>query len=554
MLRHSVSKYGYYLVIPIVILLGISIVSTSTSWIEPTEFGMASVLPLTYWIGLFLLGCFWYIGKDSRYCLIAALVLTVSYLYVAPAVIRVTPWISNSYYPFGEALLINSSGHLVYHSSAIFVSYIEWPIFLYFASAFTLITGIPHEILLKYFPLLIISLYGLFSVLILRTKLSLSYSLFGAAWVLGSFFIRQQYFGPQAIAYVFFLMILLFASWLFFEDKANKTLIALLLFLCIVTTATHQLTSLMSIFMMFALYITYRLVSKKSSKVISGFCLLSAVVWLGYNMYLAPGFFNTTVRHMANILFGERDLGLYSEPSRIIGSEPMLVNFAASWSIVFLGATISIISIFLIIKSRRKRTKSSQIDFSFFMVILLIMFGLFAIGGEYGAHEAYQRAFMFALIPISYLCISLLARKPKLLVLCLVGILFLNIPAQYGGDTYRLATKTQLAGSAFIAENSHQNISLIGKFSLYIRYSDPLKDVKVLSTGLSFPFTTYNSSAINKAISEVLDEADYIMLSDLQENYYLFFLGLDPIEQANLDDKCNRIYDNGRFRALKPLP
>jgi len=552
--RSKVLMLGSCITILTIALLIYSTATTSVLWIEPTDLGLASQLPLTYWIGFFLLGCLWYIGKNSHYFLITALLLTLSYLYVAPTVVRVTPWISNSYYPFGEALLINSSGHLVYHSSALFVSYLDWPIFLYLASAFTLITGIPHDILLKYFPLLIVSLGGLFSVLILRTKLKFSLSLFGAAWVLGSLFIRQQYFGPQAVAYVFFLLMLLLVSWLFFEERANKRiLIALLLFLGIVTTFTHPLTSLMSVFLMFALYLTYRFVLGKSSAVISALCLLLGAVWLGYNMFVVSSFFRMAALHFSDILFGERELGLYSEPSRVVGSSAMRLNVISSWIIVVLGAAISVISIFFFIKNMRKKTMTSQIGFYVFMVFLLVLLGLFAFVGEYGAHEAYQRAFMFALIPISFLCVIFLAKKPKLLVVCLIGLLFLNIPAQYGGDTYRLATKTQLAGSAFVADYSDQDISLVGKFSLYIRYYDPLKEIEVLSTGLTFPYTTYNSSAVNEAINEALKEADYILSSDLQDNYYVYFLGFDPLEQVNFEDKCNLIYDNGRFRLFRPL-
>jgi len=550
----SVSKDGSFLLILLIgIFLGVSVLTTSVIWIEPTELGLASKLPMVYWIGFILLGILWYTGKESRYCLIAALILTVSYLYFAPAVIRATPWISNSYYPFGEALLINSSGGLDLTRSALFVSYLDWPIFLYLASALTLVTGIPHDILIKYFPLLMVSLYALFSVLILRTKLKLSLSLFGAAWVLSSFFIRQQYFGPQSVAYVFFLIFLLLASWIFFDERGNKrVLIGLLIFLSIVTTFTHPLTSLMSIFVIFAIYLSYRLVLGKSSTSLSFLFLLLGAIWLGYNIFITE-FFNTGIQRFSNILFGERALNLYSESGRIIGSDAMALNFISSWTIVGLGAGLSVISIFLIFRTLRRNPKNTRLGFSFFMVFLLVLFGLFAFVGEYGAHESYQRSFMFALIPVSYLCVTLLAKKPMLLVVCLVGLLFLNIPAQYGGDTYRLATKTQLAGAKFIADNSASNISLVGKFSLYVRYYDPLKGIEVLSIGLSFPFNTYNSSTVNDAVNEALKKADYFLSSDLQTNYYEYFLGFDPLEQFEIQDKSNLIYNNGHFRLYSPL-
>ena len=546
----KISKYGFFIIILPVIFLVYSVASTSVLWIEPTDFGLASKLPLTYWIGLFFLGCLWYIGRESKYCLIMALVLTVSYLYVAPAIIRVPPWVSNSYYPFGESILINSTGHLVDRPLAGLTSYLDWPIFLYFASAFTLITGISHSILIKCFPLLTVSLYGLLTVLILRSKLRLSYAIFGAGWLLSSFFIRQHYFGPQGIAYIFFLLIFLIVSWLFFNEKANqRTLMALLFFLFLLATFTHPLASFMSLVLIAGLYLTYRLILKKPSTIIGRLFFASATIWFGYNIYFVTGFFSISIQHFYKILLGTRELGLYAEPTRIIGSKAMQINFMSSWGIVLLNGLIALLSIFLIIRHVRtgQIKKTSNIGYLLFSVLFLIMLGLFAFAGEYGAHEAYQRAFMFGLVPLSYLCVTLLARKPRIFIVILVGLLFVNIPAQYGGDTYRLATDTQLSGTAFIADYIPQDIHLIGKFSLYIRYHNPLKRYTILSIGV-FPYTTVpNSSVVNEALSK----SDYVMLSSLEDNYYMFFIGFNPLEQVSFE-KCNRIYDNWRFRALEP--
>jgi len=548
------SKNILVLISIIVLFLIVSILSTSVNWIGPSELGLGSKLPLIYWVGFILVGVLWYLGKDSRNILIAAFILTLSYLYFAPTIIRVPPWISNSYYPFGESLLINESGHLVQRSSALLVSYHDWPIFLYFASAITLITGLPHDILLKYFPLFIICLYGLFAFLILRLKLKFSYALFGAAWVLGSLFIRQQYFGPQSISYVFFLLILLLVSWLYFEERPNRRIImGLLIFLCTLTTFTHPLTSLMALFVIVGVFLTYRLILGKSSTPISILGFFLTALWLVYNMFVASSFFTSAVRNFSDILFGERDLGLYSEPSRVVGSQAMQVNFFASWGIVVMGVVVSLVSVYFAVRTLMKQKSGSKMAFKFFMIFSLVMFALFGFFGEYGPAEAYQRAFMFGLIPISYLCVTLLAKKPKLLVVCLVSLFLLNIVAQYGGDTYRMATETHLAGTKFVADNSGQDVSLVGKLSLYIRYYDPEKNLKINTIGLNFPFTDYNASAVNEAISDAIGEVDYVMSSDIQYNYYMYFLGLDPFEDVNLDDDCNRIYNNDRLTLFKPV-
>jgi hypothetical protein len=559
MSKSKTSKLGYLTIFLAFILLFYSIASTSVLWISPSDLGLASKLPLTYWIGLFLVSCLWYVGRESKFQLALAFLLTLSYLYIAPAFIRVPPWISNSYYPFGESKLINETGHVVYRPSTTLVSYLDWPIFLYFASALTQVTGIPDDVLLRIFPLLTVAMYGLFAILILRVKLKLSYSIFGAAWIIGSFFIRQQYFGPQAIAYIFFLMILLIVFWLFFEDRSNRRALgAVLLFLLVVTTFTHPLTSLMSLVVMLALYVSYRFVLKRPARSAFILCILSAVIWLAYNMFLAQGFFQLMVTELYDDVFAGPGGGVYSEPGRVLGSRgAMQVNFVTSWTIVLIGSLVAVISVLQVIRYLRAqhgRIRTAYIEFSLFNVVLLILLGLFAFTGQYGNTEAYQRAFMFGLIPLSFLCISLLSKKPKLFVVMLACLLFLNILAQYGGDTYRLATDSQLTGTAFFADHTSESVLLVGKFSLYIRYHDPLKNITVPSIGIRYPFTSIPSNgSLQIEVNKVLKETEYIMRSSLEDNYYLFFLGTNPFQRIDFDQVCNRVYDNGRVTIFRTM-
>jgi hypothetical protein len=546
--------YGYVLILAAVVLFCYSVASTTVLWVEPADLGLGGRLPVAYWVGLATTCALWYIGRNKRFYLIVALLLTASYLYVAPAIIRVPPWISNSYYPYGESILINETGHLSDRASRTLISYLDWPVFLYFASSLKLVTGLPDAIIVKFFPLFAIASYVLFATLILRTKMRFSYAIFGGAWLLGSFFIRQHYFGPQGFAYIHFLMGLLIASWLFFTESHHRnTLAALLLFLLVVTTLTHPLTSLMLLIVMFAAYFTCKFITKKPTTLIFTLCLIAVVVWLGYNAYFAVGFFDETARSFINVLSGERGLGIYSEPSRLIGSRAMLYNFLGSWSIVILGSTIAGFSALRILNRTRARRKASDLEYPIFISLLLLMLAIFSFSVEYGEVEAYQRAFMFGLVPLSYLCIDLLARKDRLLVVFLVAVVFLNIPAQYGSDTYRLATDTTLEGAAFFAEHTPQKMNFIGRFTLYIRYYDPLKQIVVPSLGIHFPYTSLpNSSSVNKAFLEALTETDYVVLSELEENFYRFYLGSNPLERIDFDDRCDRVYDNSRYWVFKP--
>ncbi len=511
-------------------------------WIEATDYGLVNRLPIVFYLGLALLGGVWFIGVRHHSFLPVALALTVAYLYVAPALIRGPVWISNSYYPYGESLLINQNGHLIDNPQAPMVSYRYWPLYLYFASSFTTLTGLSTEAILKLFPLITVSMYALLSLLILRIKLSPPLAYVGSALVVASLFIRQQYFGPQAIAYILFLATLLVTSMLFFDKKANKRVLAAVLFgLFVITTFTHPLTSFMSMAIFFAFYLAVKISDKNNPFRLNKLFLFGTVIWLVYNCYVAAPFFNTAITHFAEIFSGSRALTITNESSRYVASDAMMLNFVASWAIVGICGFVGVLSMVKLVRKGTWRRPDGT--FAVFNVFMLFLFAAFAFFGEYGAVEAYQRAFMFGLLPLSFLAVTFLEHKPKLLIVLLAALMFLNIPAQYGSDNYRLATPGLLAGNAFIAEYAPENCTIIGDFTLYIRYFDPLKSYTVLDVGLSSPFNNVPNATV---LSQELKTADYVIHSDLQHNLYLFYMGEDPLEQVDLD-VMNRIYDDGSF-------
>src|SRR3989304_5740026 len=530
------------------ILLIYTIASTSVYSISSTELGLVSLLPIAFWIGLVLLVCLWgFCLRGPRKYQILALGLTVSYLFVAPAIIRVPVWISESYYPFGESVLINSQGHMVYRAYAPLTSYQYWPLFVYFASAFTLVTAMPPDVILKFFPLLTISLYGLLTFLILRLKLKASFAVFGAAFLLSSFFTRQQYFGPQGIAYIFFLLIVWLVSQLFFDSQTSKgTLAGLYILTFIATTMTHALTSFLALVVVVAVYLAHRFLHKRPSAITSGLLLFSALFWLSYNMFAASGFFNLSIEKIAQALMEIWNLGISRELTRIVGSPAQTMSYVTSWSIVLLTGFIAAVQVLFVLKDLRSHKKTNDEGFSVFMAIWLVLVVVFALTAVYGSNEAYQRAFMFGLIPLTYLCVKLLSKKPWILVLVLGGLLFLSIPALYGSDTYRLATDAVLTGTKFFVDSTPQNISCLYSFYPHVRYFDPLKNVEFISIPGTLPFTSVpNSTAVQKAVSM----AEYIIRSDLQRNYYLYFLREDPLDQVDFD-RFDRVYDDGSFRVF----
>ena len=75
-----------------------------------------------------------------------------------------------------------------------------------------------------------------------------------------------------------------------------------------------------------------------------------------------------------------------------------------------------------------------------------------------------------------------------------------------------------------------------------------MKSFTIANIGLSPPFTDLpNSTFLNEAMSK----ANYTALSNLQHNYYEFYLGTDPMDQVNLEE-FNTVYDNGNFSLIMP--
>lgn len=515
--------------------------------VAPTDLGLVSRLPMFFWIGLGFVGVVWFTGLKSTRVLAIALALTVAYLYVAPAVIRVPVWLSNSYYPFGESVLLNSSGHLVDYPSTTLNSYHYWPLFLYFASEFMQITGIPQYAILKYFPLLIISMYVLLVFLILRVKLKATYSILGAGLFTASFWLRQQYFGPPGFGYIFFLLGVLIISHLFFVEKARKTtLAALFILVFIVATATHALSSFMLILVLGSLYLAHRLTREHAPTVIPQLLGFSATFFLFYSMFLTPAFFNLVSRTYYNILSLGEEFSLFKEPSRISGSSAQVLNYRCTIGIMFICASIALVGVLLTLRNKSSRKHLSMDSYPLSLAILSMLLIAFAFFAEYGPHEAYQRAFMFGLIPLSYFCAIALSKKPKLFSLVILIVLFLNIPAQYGADSYTLVRNSELSGAAFFANHTPQKTTCLYDFSLEIRYYDPMKQVDFL-TLTTLPFTSVpNASQVNQAFSE----ADYVIFSDKENNYYYYFLSQNPLDQANIN-LFNRLYDNSAFILLR---
>jgi len=534
------------------ILLIHAIATTRVYSFKSYELGLLSRLPVTYWCGLAILGITWFRGRNSRTKLAIAFAFTIGYLYVAPAIIRVPVWLSNSFYPYGEGVMIAAEGHLVERPLDILTSYHRWPVFLYLTSAMTVSASVPAFVILKVFPLITIFLVGLLSFLTFRKLFTDSIALAGAGWILASFWLRQHYFGPPGVSYVLFLMILLLGVEFILNgtNQKNRLILWFLVLFCFtIVVLTHALTSFMALILLFTLWLAKRYVQKEPATDLALLFMVSVSIISSYYAFVIPSlmeFFGETLFESLSRVW---TLSIYREPSRLLASPASLINYYTSLAIVFINVITVSAMFFYLVQTRysgsnanNTRKKQGVLAFSF---LSLLLFGLFAFMGEYGSHEAYQRAFMYALVPLALLSISVLRHKPKVLFVFLAALIFLNVPAQYGSDNFRVATAQQLVGSEFFAHYAPENISCLTKFSLYIRYFDPMKSFRFYSVG-ELPYT----EALNMTvIGQAIEMSDYIILSDLLNNYYIYYLGENPFDKAPIS-QANRVYDNQDFQIF----
>jgi hypothetical protein len=534
------------LVAAIAALLFYTVASTSVYSISPSSLGLIEVLPLPFWVGLALIGALFYFGRESKYYSAAAFVLLIGYLYATPTLVKEPVWISNSYYPFAEGELITETGHLVPRSLDILTSYHYWPLFLYFSSILTQLTRIPTDMILKGFPLLTIMLYGCFTYLIIRIRLKPSHAILGSAWLLGSFWLRQQYFGPPGIGFIFFLLIIFVLLKLYFSPTHQRGLLLVLVLSFVAITLTHSLTTVMTLAVTGALLLVQLLFQKKSLTILVPILAVYALIVSTYYMLFIPrGFLALMYQNMIESIMQFITKGPLQEGGRVPGSEAQQLSYMSSWAIVGINAAIAGVASVLVLKD--VLLKKAKDYHSIFMILFVAVMGVFGLTISYGAHEGYQRAFMFGLAPLTYLSIRLLRSKPQLICIAIVALAFLNVPAQYGSDTFRLANAEQLEGSSFFAIHAPEDAECLTKFSLEIRYYAPDKHFRFFSIG-KLPFTSVPNAT---TVSQQIEEADYVILSDLLNNYYIYYLSVNPFDAVDLTES-GRIYDNLGFQVFEP--
>jgi len=215
--------------------------STSITSYNTADWGLLLRLPLTFWIGLSLLGVMLYFSKNSERKIAIVGILLFFFLFVIPLLVveNKAAWTSISYSRAYQVDFVLSAGHIQFSTIDPW-ELMNWPGFFFISACVSAITGLSTIFLADVFPLFVLAFIGIVTYAVLKLKFSSIFSLLGSLLVLASFYTGQEYFSPQATAFILYLAILLLVGKLFFTKSRSNSLVLCIFILFIAAATTIQ--------------------------------------------------------------------------------------------------------------------------------------------------------------------------------------------------------------------------------------------------------------------------------------------------------------------------
>jgi hypothetical protein len=534
-----------------VLLLAIYVLfSTHVTQYNATDLGLFSKLPMTFWIGLSLLGVLLYAGRKSEPKTVITTILIFFFLFVIPTLVleNRAEWTSISYYRASQVDFVLSSSHLQFNTINPW-ELLNWPGFFFISAFVSATTGLPTTWFAEVFPLLILALIGIVTFTILKLKFNNIYSCLGALMVIASFYTGQQYFSPQATAYVFYLAILLLVGRLFLTKSWSTAVPVTILILFIAAVTTHLLTSFLIMAGIVAVYISRKIFLRKvklSSFFSITICLLLISIFFIYQTMII----DRTFAELTSSLYGQimsQDTHITQlagiSQNRVIGSTAYTLDVYGTYSITLFSLIIAITSILIVLYGILKHKTDAKSDV--FWIIWIIIAAMLGLSISYGG-EGIIRAFMFLLIPTSYFAIKYLRKKPGILIVLIILLIFLHFPASYSRENYIYVPTSEIKGTTALAQYTPSTALIfyeyVGPMPFDQNETRHFVNIQQLVGFYAMP----SSEIINAA----LGEAQFVVSSSLQNNVYQYFFGTNILANYDLNQNQSRLYDNGEFEIF----
>ncbi len=424
------------------------IASLAVSTLRLDGFGLAGSVPISYSLGLVCLpvasALLWSRRKSSTVLIVAGLVVFVLVVWLTPYVLEGTPRFRTSYLTWGYVDPILRGDGLM---PARFV-YHNWPIFPMLIAGIASVSGASALTIMGWFPAIAMLAYlGVLGALLwlvarpIRDRMPNAWA--AGLWLLVVFdWTGQDYFSPQALAYVLFLAWTLLMAHVVINRGGRLTaaqmLVAIGLYVLVVLT--HVLTAMNILGALVALSV-FGLVRRPSLVV------TYALIFIGWQAYGATPFFSFYGTQIQSALLAADDFLQRNLANRIAGS-PDHETVAA----IRVVAAVVVFGLGGVAVARLGLPRSWPIEVRF-AVSILIAIAVLAPISVYGG-EMLIRVLLFSLPLLAIIVVRTLdARLIQVAALASLAVFApLQLVTHYGNELYDYVSPGEVAGFEYVAE------------------------------------------------------------------------------------------------------
>jgi hypothetical protein len=423
-------------------------------------YGLAASLPPAYFLGLICLplasGLQWLRGpRASTTAIVVHVVLFVLIVWLTPLVLEGTPRFRTAYVNFGYVdPLLQGVGLLpdrfIYHN---------WPLFPVAMATVVRATGLSPLLLMAAFPIVMFLAFLVPLGAILRT---IAVHGMGAAtdsgpvatfrrvaWPAGLWLFvvfdwtSQDYFSPQAVAYLLFLSWLAVLVHVVVRSAGEPTLRATiaLVGLFVLIVVTHVLTSLEVLGVLAAL--TAARLFRRPTMIVT--CGLIFLVW---QLNAAGPFFAFYADRLHGTLLDITDFVQVNLGSRVTGS-PQHAQIA-QLRILVTGTLFALAGLSVVIQLRRSgRPRGVAFAIAFLFGIAFV-----APASVYGG-EMLIRVLLFSLPMLAGLAIAAFGSGAfRLLLVVVIAVMApIHILTHYGNELHDYVSPNEIAGFEFVSSS-----------------------------------------------------------------------------------------------------
>ncbi len=436
-------------------------------------YGLINSLPPSFFVALALLtiaAALLWLSQERHYWLLAiqTLFLILS-LYLTPFLVEGTVRLSAAYQNYGFIDYVMRTGQL----NPQIVWYHSYPGFPLFFASFFQILGIKEPLLtIALFPAIIEVLFLLPLFLLFKNvKGSIGNMWWMAAWIfIIANWTNQEYFSPQAMAYLLMLYLLALILKNMNSEVKNVSTSVLIIILIFALTITHMITSVAALLIFGGLTILWR------KRDFSTTLLFTIVIgaWAIYGaIFLVKSYFPTFLTQA----FQPDQFLFFTYIFRFTETSPehsVINNIRVIFTAVFI-----LIAIFGALWPNREG-RASKTNLSFLLIALcpMLMLPAFVYGGEF-----IIRVFLLLLVPVAYFSLKLM--RTKAVVWIFTAILIALSPvymlAHYGNELAEYIPPAEVKFSDFFFEQTTKGRLLgmdppvfykgLGQYQFYILYS-----------------------------------------------------------------------------------